>query len=388
MDIVQLQLILVGVLLPLCVTPARRLGTYGRRWLRRDRRRRHNAGSPKRDLMIVGLLALLTVSVAGSALQGLIGLDELWQALGVLTGLWALRAVVRGSLDGHVRPLVSGFDTEYEHKHQPRRFWAAMACNLMIGLGGLWLATGPSDAPDFAGLEERCYDWTNSGDPEKVRVACNTLIAARGARDTETARLFAARGSAFLRERDFKRAAADYVEAIRIDPDRSYMHYNLGLADEGFQDLGLAIDDFTTAIRIDPDNIDAYLHRGIAYMDIGRSDRAIADFTFVHRARPSDANPLANRGIAYTWTGDYHRATRDFAAARTIGGVDRIGLRGEALLASRTGNLALALRRLDEALRLDPDDGWSRALRITVKDQLAATTNPVAASIAPPRPQP
>ena len=326
-----------------------------------------------RDLAMAGLCVAAAIAIFTPAAYRVAESDTFWPLLSALLGMSASACVARGLLTGRIRPWLEGCDTSYMRVSHPRRFWAAMAWNTVLGIGALWLALAPPDDAPTRDLEACCLHWTDSTPPAAALAACNTLVAAQGVHDSYTAGLIAARGSAYLRQDDLTRAAAAYVEAIRIDPTVSATYYNLGRTDQRFGDLGLAIDDFSAAIRVDPDNIDAHLRRGFTLMDIGRSDRAIADFTAAHRARPADPIPLANRGLAHAWTGDNRRAAQDFRAARARGPADPVLLRGEALLAYRTGRLPVALRRLDEALHRDPGDGWSRALRADIRGKLGRT---------------
>lgn len=375
-DPMALRLVLVGFLLPLAWHPLLRVLRDGirRRIPRADPQCLKMAGVP-RDLTILAVIAVAVGLLLLPDADRFAEWDFLWPALIAVAGGSAIATVLRAMRIGRIRPWAEGFSGRYDRTSQPRRFWAAVVWNALIGCAMLWLVPASIVDGPLREQEARCLDWNDSTPPADALAACNTLIAAQGVRDADTARLIAARGSAYLRLDNPTRAAADYVEAIRIDPSVSSTHYNLGLADQRLGDLGLAIDDFSAAIRADPDNIDGYLNRGITFMEIGRYDRAIVDLTTLHRARPADPIPLANRGLAYAWTGDHRRATRDFRSARALGPIDPVLLRGEALVAFRTGNRPLALARLDDALRRNPDDQWSRKLRAETYRLLGRTAD-------------
>jgi tetratricopeptide (TPR) repeat protein len=123
------------------------------------------------------------------------------------------------------------------------------------------------------------------------------------------------RGLMYSEQGDHDRAIADYNQAIRLDPNYAAAYMNRGSAYSDKGDYDRAIADHTQAIRLDPNDAMPYYNRGIVYSDKGDHDRAIADYTQAIRLDPNYATPYYNRGNTYFKKGDYDRAIADFTQA-------------------------------------------------------------------------
>lgn len=53
---------------------------------------------------------------------------------------WSLFTVVRGLQTGQVQPFVKGMNDTYDRSGAPRRYWASIAWNSIVGLGLIWIA--------------------------------------------------------------------------------------------------------------------------------------------------------------------------------------------------------------------------------------------------------
>jgi len=87
------------------------------------------------------------------------------------------------------------------------------------------------------------------------------------------------------------------------------------------KDYKKAIADFTEAIRLNPNSAEAYEQRGYAkvYSNLFMADKAtvesiIADFTEVIRLKPNSVDTYFSRGQIYNWSAirDYDKAIADF----------------------------------------------------------------------------
>lgn len=327
-----------------------------------------STGSLARNLAILTGLAFLAVFIFTPAAESFAKSPSFLPLLLAAFGGFALWTVAKGYRTGAIEPMVRGASWTFLRAEQPRRYWASMAWNGLLGgafiLGsGVFLAEAPKQA-----LRDRCFDWTNTWSPADELVACNRLLAEHG--DDDRARTIAARGSAYYRLSDYRRAGADYTAAIRLDPQDSTSRYNLGLVHEQLNDLTRAAAAYSAAIRIDNKNMDAYVGRGLIFLDTGRLDDAVADFTRAHEVKPADVVPLANRGIAYAWKDDTARAERDFAAVRRTDPGNRLVFHGESILAFRSGDYDLAIQLLSSAIARDPNDTWAFKMRANAHERL------------------
>ncbi|MEG3181445.1 tetratricopeptide repeat protein [Sphingomonas sp. LT1P40] len=119
-------------------------------------------------------------------------------------------------------------------------------------------------------------------------------------------------------------------------------------------------------MREETSEAEGYVNRGLIFLDHGKLDRAVADFTEAHRLAPDDPVPLANRGIAYAWKRQEAAARSDFAAVRALEPSNLVAFRGEALLSLNRGDPRGAIGYLSAALRVDPGDRWSLAMRADI----------------------
>jgi len=276
-------------------------------------------------------------------------------------GVFALCSVGKGLLTGSVEPMVRGTSWRFARAEQPKRYWASMAWNVL--LGGFMLLFGVQsfiDAPVQA-LRDRCHDWKNERTPTEEIAACDQLLAGHAGDDRSG--VIASRGSAYYRAGDYRRAGTDYIAAIRLDPRNSSSHYNLGLVHEQLGDRQRALVDYSAAIGIDPENVEALQNRGLIHLDAGRFDQAIADFTGAYKLQPTNTITLANRGVAYAWKNDRVRSEQDFEIVRKSDPSNLALLHGEALLAMARGETSEAIRLFNKAIDREPSDAWARSMR-------------------------
>lgn len=286
-----------------------------------------------------------------------------WPILMVCIGLWALYTVPRGLMTGEIEPFVRGIHETYSRESQPKRFWASVVWNALVGSLCVGFAYPMySDLRD-QGAEDRCYYDDKAFSLQERIAACNELIGRPDKSKDEFADALAGRASAHFRMGDYRRSLADNSNSIRLEPSQSYVRYNRALVYEALGDRPRAVADYSEAIRLSPDDADAYLNRGLIFLDTREYEKARSDFTKANKLDPKDAWALANRGMTYAWRNDRARAESDFNAARLIDPSNPVILRGEALLAMNAGNPALAVIRLTAALKAHPDDLWSLALR-------------------------
>lgn len=322
-----------------------------------------------RSLAILAALAGFAIFIFTPAASQFAHSPKFLPLLAAASGAWALVTVARGFSTGRIEPFSRGFNETYERVSQPKRFWASMTWNTLLGILCLWLAFEVNEQAIWQPLEDRCYDRNDSHSPQDELAACNELISKRGS-DKDVAAFIAARGSAYYRLRDYPKAKVDYTRAVRLNPQDSSAHYNLGLVAEHFGDRERAATHYGDAIRVDPENADAYFRRGLIFLDGGKFDQALTDFTRTHELRPKDPWPLANRGMAYVWKKDKARAEQDFVTVRAVDPSNAVMLRGEALLSMMAGDRLAAVKSLTAALKSDPGNRFALRTRAAVYREL------------------
>jgi tetratricopeptide (TPR) repeat protein len=96
-------------------------------------------------------------------------------------------------------------------------------------------------------------------------------------------------GVAYLSRKEYHKAAAHLLEAIRLVPDFAAAYNNLGKAYEGLKQYRKARHAYEQAVEYNPQNADAYLNLGKLLYRSRERQQAIEAFTQVIRSAPGSA---------------------------------------------------------------------------------------------------
>ncbi|AFG37240.1 tetratricopeptide repeat protein [Spirochaeta africana] len=109
---------------------------------------------------------------------------------------------------------------------------------------------------------------------------------------------FLNRGNARYAQQDLSRAAADYRQAIELNPSLPDAHYNYGNLLYDQQEWMEAEQAFTRAIEIDAGFTEARFNRGNVRMQLGLYAAALEDYQSVVARDPDNEDALQNAAIA------------------------------------------------------------------------------------------
>jgi tetratricopeptide (TPR) repeat protein len=157
----------------------------------------------------------------------------------------------------------------------------------------------------------------NCGDADDPDV-CSAVIGFSPLRGSMIAFAYEGRGRIAMRHHDYKRAIADFDEAVRLNPNRASMFRDRGLAHQKNDEPELAIADYDQAIAIDPKAAGPYYNRGLALAAKGDLDRAILSYNTAIRLTPSDTDARLHRGLAFLARGQVEDARADFEAVLAL----------------------------------------------------------------------
>jgi tetratricopeptide (TPR) repeat protein len=176
------------------------------------------------------------------------------------------------------------------------------------------------------------------------------------------------RAKAHAAARRWNDAIADFTRAILLEPDepefwlsRGRVRYHIGATGLGEEDLGRGID-------LDPENARFYVIRGECRSWWGGSrDDAVADFGCAIELHPLTPSYYYKRGVLWQRLGDLARALRDLDEAVRLAPKEASYYHQRAVarlyLGPEGSPLEDALPDLEEAIRLDPDTAWYREQR-------------------------
>jgi tetratricopeptide (TPR) repeat protein len=152
---------------------------------------------------------------------------------------------------------------------------------------------------------------------------------------------------------DIAGAIAAYTRAIELDKKYADAYNNRGVAYLSQRDYAAAAADFSRSIELAPSDA-AYNNRGSIYFSQEKIEESIADFTAAIKIKPA-AESYLNRGVGYQRTSRDELALADYEAAIKVN--PRFGrayvLRG-LLLLKRGGQDTLAWKDLNQGFDLDP----------------------------------
>lgn len=276
-------------------------------------------------------------------------------------GSYALGTTIGGWRNGEIEPLLRGLSQTYQRDGQPKRYWASLVWNAILGCALLAGSLGVA----HDNYSPRCEE-DDTYEEEALAEAlktCNAILAEEGLNDERRADLLGARGRVHHRLGNNNSALTDYSKALDQDPRDSYALYNRGIIYSRLGDLPRSIDNLSASLALRPDNDEAYLERGNAYLNIGKFKEAIEDYTTLHERDRDHPYALANRGIAHAWLGNRELAERDFGKVRAADPGWPVVLRGRAVLAMHQQDHRRVIEYLSQALELDPDDAFALRMR-------------------------
>lgn len=277
-------------------------------------------------------------------------------------GLFSLWTVVRGHIRGVIEPMVRGPSWEFRRADQPKRYWASMAWNALLGWGMLFVAYAMIASVD----RDRCFADDDDIPPAERIAGCDAALADASLSESGRANLLTARAWNQEQAGDTARALADYDRALAADNTNPEAFYYRGMLHESLGHEQLANEDYNSAILLDPDDARVRLTRGVFYLNQGNLRGALEDLNRADSLKPGDVWILANRGAVQAWLENLAAARRDLNAARAIDSRNEVVLAGDAIVSFQEGNAPSAARQLDALLEIYPDNRWATDFRAEV----------------------
>jgi len=101
-----------------------------------------------------------------------------------------------------------------------------------------------------------------------------------------TAHQYIKSGLSYYHKGDYNEAIKQFQEALKLNPEKAEIHYNLGLT---YQAKGLwdeAIEEYRKALELNPEDAEAHNNLGIVYYNQGNCQKAIEEFKFALSINP------------------------------------------------------------------------------------------------------
>lgn len=238
-----------------------------------------------------------------------------------------------------------------------RRAFAAL---LALGLSCAALAAEP--VIDLARFDEP----TSSDEMTQAVAQLSRLIQTK---PTQAA-LYARRGTAWFKLREFDKAIEDFSTALKLNDKLDEAYFGRGMAlgrsgqvDEGIVDIGVYIHRHPTSSL-------AYTKRGVRYLWKGDLENAEKDFARAITLNPKNAEAHDDLGVIYAQRRDYEKAVQHFQATIRAEPSYQKAHHNLAMVHYLTERNELALVTVDRALKLIPDARDSLLLKSAILEAL------------------
>jgi tetratricopeptide (TPR) repeat protein len=163
-------------------------------------------------------------------------------------------------------------------------------------------------------------------------------------------------GKAFNDEGRTREAIAQYEEVLRLKPGIAVAHNNLGSALNAVGRTKEAIVQYEAALRLKPDLAEAHDNLGNALNSEGRSQEAIVQYEEALRLKPDDAQAHADLGFALEKIpGRLNDAIAQYEEALRLKPDDAAAHYNLGNALGDGGRIQEAIVQYEEALRLKPD---------------------------------
>ncbi len=114
----------------------------------------------------------------------------------------------------------------------------------------------------------------------------------------------------------YSAAIQDYQDAIRLDPEYAYSHYNLHLVYRNTNALPLALKELEEAARLSPDDGDIYLSMALLYGEMGNRKKAQELQNIASQLPGDSANRQITLGLLAGQQKDYQQSLIHFEEAQ------------------------------------------------------------------------
>jgi tetratricopeptide (TPR) repeat protein len=150
-------------------------------------------------------------------------------------------------------------------------------------------------------------------------------------------------------------AQADYTKAVESDPKFAKAWFGRGMLRTYNNDPDGALADYTKAVEADPAYTLAWFNRGLLRINRKDYDGAVADYTKAINLK-ADADGYIGRGNAYAAKGDHEKAIADYAKAIEIkpGSSSAYVYKGDSEM--KKGDPIGAMLTFSKAIEVNPKD--------------------------------
>ena len=260
-----------------------------------------------RSLTIVAILVALAVFIFTPTAEQFARSPRFWPILMATFGAWAVVMVLQGIASGRIELLMRGFYNTYERAAHPKRYWASMTWNALLGCLFLWLAYQGNEDASAQMLSDRCIQANDVQSLHQQLAACDDWISLRP-HDPDAC---LQRGLIFLDIGASDQAKANFTRAHELDPKDPWPLANRGLVSAWKEDRANAEADFALVRSVDPSNPVMLRGESLLQKNAGDLKGAVERLTESMKRDPNNLWALRTRSELYWELGEHEKSARD-----------------------------------------------------------------------------
>ena len=173
-------------------------------------------------------------------------------------------------------------------------------------------------------------------------------------------------GILFNQLKEYKKAIKCFERVIQIDPNDSVAYSNLGNIIINLGEHQKAISYFEKAIQINPNYTDAYYNLGNTLNEIGEYQKAISYFEKAIQINPNYTNAYNNLGIILNEIGEYQKAISYFEKVIKINPNYTDAYNNLGNIQKKLGKHQKAKDLYEKAIQIEPDNLTSHWLSMNI----------------------
>lgn len=174
---------------------------------------------------------------------------------------------------------------------------------------------------------------------------------------------YVCRGLALANQGHVRPALDDFNRALQRDDKNPRAYVARGYVHKKSGNFPAAIADLQKAITLDPASEDAHRHLISVYTDAGQLPKALEAFDAAQRLNRNDPWSYVLRAFVWALNGDRDNALRDIDQAfQIVGDKSSVAFLGRGAVYYYIGDVPRAASELQQAIRLNRNDGYAHAL--------------------------
>lgn len=179
------------------------------------------------------------------------------------------------------------------------------------GLNGVWAVPGTRYG------QEILYLWQQAQAPDGSDASL--AAAEKKVREMpDEANSYIYRGIVYFNRTDYKKAEADFLQALQYNEKSPAAYYNLAITQQREGNQKASLKSYDALLKLNPEFTQAWYNRGLIALSQKKENDALADFQEALRLTPQTADAKNAQAVAYIRQKKYEKAWQTLGEAADI----------------------------------------------------------------------